>query len=252
MKRLFGLIGFPLEHSFSPEYFKFKFQQEGITDASYNLFAIENLDDIFNLIESFHNLIGLNVTIPYKEKILAYVDEIDDVAIKVGAANTLKILNKGDKKTIKAFNTDVIGFEKSLVNFIGFEKPKALILGNGGASKAVKFVLNNLGIEFKIVSRHNTNETIVYQQLTEELLQSHELIINTTPLGMFPNDSEMPPIPYDFLNSNHYLFDLVYNPPFSVFLQLGNNRGAKVKNGLEMLELQADASWDIWTNQEGK
>ncbi|MFW5759569.1 MAG: shikimate dehydrogenase family protein [Cyclobacteriaceae bacterium] len=243
--KLFGLIGFPLSHSFSRKYFLQKFDQEGISDCDYQLFPIENVDELPKLIQKHPNLKGLNVTIPYKQQVIPFLWQISDSAEKIGAVNVIKIENG----QLYGFNSDYYGFKQSLINFIpGTENIKALVLGTGGAAKAVKIVLQDLRIEYLPVSRGALEEGLTYQELEKkpEVIAEHQLIINTTPLGMSPAVDTAPHIDYQLLTDNHYLFDLVYNPEETLFMQFGSRAGAKVKNGLEMLYLQAEKSWEIW------
>lgn len=242
--RKYGLIGYPLKHSFSPGYFAKKFQKEEIVDTTYDLYPLENITEVQKLLDADIN--GLNVTIPYKKEVIKYIDELDPISEAVGAVNTIRIENG---KT-KGFNTDVYGFENSLTNCFGQTPPsKALILGNGGATKAVQYVLNSLSIDFQIVSRREG--FLNYQDLNQEIVETHTLIINTTPLGMSPNLDACPDIPYEFIGSDHILYDLVYNPEKTLFLQKGESQGATIKNGLEMLHLQAEKSWEYW-NESSK
>jgi shikimate dehydrogenase len=241
----FGLIGYPLGHSFSKKYFTEKFDDEGLSqNYQYDLFPIENVAEIKEIIDNYPELKGLNVTIPYKQSVISFLDEMDESASSVGAVNTIKIQ---DGKT-KGFNTDVIGFKKSLQSFLGETKvKKALILGTGGAGKAVAHVLNQLKIAYQWVSRKSTDEMLDYQSLKGKL-NDFQLIINTTPLGTYPNVESCPELPYQELNGQHFLFDLVYNPAITKFMQRGLDAHCKVINGLEMLYLQADAAWDIWNS----
>ncbi len=245
--RKFGLIGYPLTHSFSKKYFAEKFQREGISDASYELFELEKIGEIESLMAANKNLLGLNVTIPFKESVISFCDDLDETAKRSGAVNCLKIENASMlKRKITGYNTDVIGFEKSLVPLLKPHHQKALILGSGGSSKAVQFVLRKLGIAFKIVSRVAEKNHLSYEALNQEILNEHLLIVHTTPLGMFPNNDEKPQLPYHFIHEKHLLFDLVYNPAATTFLQAGKAMGATVRNGLKMLEIQAEESWAIW------
>lgn len=237
--RKFGLIGYPLKHSFSPGYFSKKFKKEGIADAQYDLYPLEDVDEVKELLA--RGMFGINVTIPYKKKVIPYLDELDPISESVGAVNTIRIENG---KT-KGFNTDVYGFEHSLVKCFGATPPKkALILGNGGATKAVQYVLNKLSIKYQIVSRQLG--FLNYQDLNQAIIESHHLIVNTTPLGMSPKLDTCPDIPYQYLGGDHILYDLVYNPEKTLFLQQGEAKGATIKNGLEMLHLQAEKSWEYW------
>jgi len=244
--KLLGLIGFPLSHSFSKKYFEQKFCEMNLLDFSYQNFELKNISEISNLISQLPNLQGLNVTIPYKKEILNYLTDIDSDAKKVGAVNTLKIF----EKKIIGFNTDIFGFRKSLTSFLD-EKfdSKALILGTGGAAKAVAFVLQELKMKFYFVSRGIKNEkTILYSEIDKQVIENHRLIINSTPVGMFPDVEKFPLLPYEFLTSQHFLFDLIYNPEETKFLELGKKYFCKTKNGLQMLHYQADKSFEIWNS----
>ncbi|MDF1676905.1 MAG: shikimate dehydrogenase [Vicingaceae bacterium] len=244
--RLFGLIGHPLAHSFSKKYFESKFKKEGITNCSYQLFDIENILD-FNTIKNTTELTGLNVTIPYKQSIIEHLDEIDTNAKLIGAVNTIKI-DTATKKT-KGFNTDYYGFKNSLKPFLENTHQRALILGTGGASKAIVHVLKNLNIDCLFVSRTPKKDNeISYQDVNEYVIKHHQLIINTTPLGTYPNIESYPNISYENLTSNHLLYDLVYNPEETVFLKKGKEKGCLTINGLQMLKLQAEKSWEIWNS----
>lgn len=242
--RHFGLIGYPLSHSFSKKYFSKKFKNENLTDAEYNLYPLESIDEFLNLTQQI-NLTGLNVTIPYKEKVIPYLDEIEEEAKSIGAVNTIKFSNK---KTI-GYNTDAFGFEQSLLPLLKKQHTKALILGTGGASKAVVYVLNKLGISTQYVSRNSSANCIAYRELTDEIMNQYKLIVNCTPLGMYPEIEKKPDIPYQMINSEYLLYDLIYNPEESAFLKEGRMRGAQTKNGLEMLYLQAQRSWEIWNKE---
>lgn len=243
----YGLIGYPLKHSFSISYFNEKFQSENI-DAEYVNFEIPRIEDFMEVVEENPNLRGLNVTIPYKEQVIPYLDELDKDTAKIGAVNVIKIIpqGKGDVKLV-GYNSDTIGFTRSIEPLLQSHHVKALILGTGGASKAVFHGLANLGIEATFVSRtKKSNNILTYQELTPEIMQEHTVIVNTTPLGMYPNVDACPDIPYDQLTPNHLLYDLLYNPHETLFMKKGMERGATVKNGLEMLLLQAFVSWEIW------
>ena len=244
----YGLIGFPLSHSFSEKYFANKFLREGITDCVYQNFPIENIGDLGKLITENQDLKGLNVTIPYKEKVLAYLTDSNTIVKSIGACNCIKIQNG----TLSGYNTDAIGFEKSLLTHLRPQHSKALILGEGGAAKAVSYVLEKLGIEYLYVVRRGTsgNGKVLFNDLTNSLIASHTLIVNSTPIGTYPNVLECPPINYEVLNSSHYLYDLIYNPEKTMFLQKGEAKGAIIKNGYEMLLLQAEESWKIWTTED--
>ena len=238
----FGLIGFPLEHSFSRKFFSEKFEKENI-DAVYNLYELENIN-LFSKLVKNENLYGLNVTIPYKEAIIPFLDKIDETAKKIGAVNVIKF-DKNQNQLI-GYNSDCVGFEKSLLPLLKSHHSKALILGTGGASKAINYVLQKLNIETKFVSRTAKKNQLTYQDLTKEIMEQFTIIVNTTPLGMFPKIETFPPIPYIFLTSNHLLFDLVYNPKETAFLKYGLLHGCSIKNGYEMLVEQAIESWRLW------
>lgn len=242
IERLFGLIGYPLSHSFSKGYFAEKFKKENIHDAHYEVFPIPDITLFPDLVHRSHNLRGLNVTIPYKEQVIPYLDALDPEAEAIGAVNTIKI--EHGKTT--GYNSDVWGFEKSLLPQLQPYHLHALILGTGGASKAVAFVLDKLGITYRYVSRNATEEILGYAQLTPELIAEHKLIVNCSPLGMYPNVEACPDIPYAAITEHHLLYDLIYNPEETRFLQQGKAQGAATKNGLEMLVLQAERSWQIW------
>lgn len=243
----YGLIGIPLTHSFSAAYFADKFKREAISDVQYKLFPMGNLSEFPDFISNNPGIRGLNVTIPYKQKIVRYLDEVDESARMIGAVNCIKITKF---RELIGYNTDVFGFEESLKGFLGRKKTKALVLGNGGASRAVQYVLKNRGIEFTVVSRNpfasNQRNLIGYDALDAAAMKAHQLIIQTTPLGMHPNVLSSPAIPYEHIGSKHLLFDLVYNPEETAFLKLGKEAGAKTMNGTEMLHLQAERSWSIW------
>lgn len=245
IKYLFGLIGYPLSHSFSKRYFTEKFQREGITNSAYELFEIKSIDELPRVLEQ-PNLRGLNVTIPYKQQVIAYVDQLDPVAERIGAVNTVRI--RGDRKT--GFNSDYYGFRNSLLPWLN-EAPvsRALILGTGGASLAVVCVFQDLEIDYTYVSRKASEKAISYSNLKKKDLSAYPLIINTTPLGMSPNIDTFPDINYQQLTSEHFCYDLVYNPEETAFMKLAKEHGAQVKNGLEMLHLQAEKSWDFWNKQ---
>jgi shikimate dehydrogenase len=241
--RRYGLIGYPLSHSFSQKYFTDKFQQEGITGCVYENFPLAGIDEFAALIQQNPDLNGLNVTIPYKEKVIPFLTAQSEVVKTIGACNCIKIEN-GE---LTGHNTDVVGFEESLRPLLQPHHRKALVLGTGGAAKAVHYVLNKLGISFYEVSRTPANtRQISYQQVDEAVIKEHEVIINTSPLGMYPKVDECPPLPYEALTSKHYLFDLVYNPAKTLFLQKGEEQGAAIKNGHDMLIIQAEESWRIW------
>lgn len=242
-----------MTHSFSKKYFSDKFEREGIKNSVYDLNEMESLEALPDLLRNTPNLKGLNVTIPHKKNVIPFLDDLDEAsAQRIGAVNTIKIYADG---STKGFNTDYYGFKQSLEEWLdkrgenckGFQ---ALILGDGGAAKAIKVALEDLHVPFRVVSRKKTENSLLYEELTEALMQEHRLIINTTPLGTYPNISASPDLPYHWLNSSHYLYDLVYNPAVTEFLKKGLERGAQTLNGLKMLELQAEKSWDIWVNED--
>jgi len=244
-KNLFGLIGYPLSHSFSKKYFSEKFKREGISNCYYELFPIEKIGDLRKVLATYPNLKGLNVTIPYKEEVFAFLDEIDSSAKGVGAVNVIRI--EGSK--LSGYNSDVYGFSESLKSFIAENNKHpegALILGTGGAAKAVTYVLNQMNMPYCLVSRKAGAERITYDQITPDILAKYSLIINTTPLGMSPQISTFPDIPYHYLGNGQLLYDLVYNPELTTFMRKGNEQGCPTKNGLEMLYLQAEKAWEIW------
>lgn len=238
----FGLIGKNIDYSFSKSYFTNKFEKENL-EHTYENFDLENINQVHSLLKS-EGIKGLNVTIPYKKAIIPYLDEIDSVAQKIGAVNTIKFLDNG--KT-KGFNTDYIGFSNSLQQFLPLQHNSALILGTGGASDAVAFALKLMDFKIAFVSRNISPPNFLYNELDKEIIKDHPLIINTTPLGTFPNISESPNIPYEYLTKNHLLYDLIYNPSETSFLLKGKKRGAKTFNGLEMLINQAEEAWKIWS-----
>lgn len=240
--RKFGLIGFPLTHSFSKRFFAEKFESEGLSDCYFENFQIESVEEIEEILHRHPDLIGLSVTIPHKESIISLLDHVNETVLKIKACNCIKIF--GGK--LSGYNTDVLGFEKSFKEVIRPEYNKALILGTGGASKAVEYVLEKLGFKYKLVSRMPSLNNLSYEQLTPELIASTDVIINATPLGMYPDVLKAPDIPYAAINENHLLYDLIYNPPKTQFLKLGEEKGARIKNGFEMLEIQAEESWKIW------
>ena len=245
---LYGLIGHPLGHSFSKDFFNQKFQTENI-DAQYLNFDIPTIE-LLNEILTRQQIKGLNVTIPYKEKVIPFLDELSEEAKSIGAVNVIKVYQQENKIRLKGFNTDVIGFTESLQPLLNPTHKKALILGTGGASKAVQFGLQQLNIEPLFVSRRNCDNTLTYSQLTSKVMKEHTVVINCTPVGMHPHTDECPEIPYEFIGEGHILYDLVYNPEETLFLKKGKAVGATTKNGLEMLLLQAKAAWNIWTNKD--
>ena len=271
--RLFGLIGFPLSHSFSEKYFTEKFQRENITDAIYKSFPITDINLLPDLIKCHPNLHGFNVTIPYKEAIIPLLDEMDETAKAVGAVNTvlrqpstelaqsaaegLSLTNGSDQKWV-GYNTDVYGFRQSINPFLASHHERALILGTGGAAKAVEFVLREIGVECIFVTRHlersreaGSGKTFLrYADLNEHVMAMCKLIVNCSPVGMFPNLDSAPEIPYEFISKDHFLYDLVYNPAETEFLKRGKEKGAMVMNGMDMLKMQAEEAWRIWNKKD--
>jgi shikimate dehydrogenase len=242
--RKFGLIGYPLGHSFSKKYFTEKFEREGIAGNSYDLYPLEHIGQLGELLLGNSDLAGLNVTIPYKEQVIAYLDSKSAVVEEIGACNCICI----EDGRLIGHNTDVIGFSRSLLPKLKPHHKKALVLGTGGSSKAVTYVLKELGISFLQVSRSPMESMISYADIDQTMLEAYTLVINTTPVGMYPDVEKAPAIPYEFIGANHYLFDLVYNPSRTRFLQEGVMRGATVENGSDMLVIQAEASWEIWNS----
>ena len=244
----YGLIGYPLEHSFSRNYFNEKFRNERI-DAEYDNFEIPSIENFKEVLETTPNLRGLNVTIPYKEEVIRYLDELSAEARAIGAVNVIRVTHKGSKTVLKGFNSDVIGFTRSIESMLEPLHRKALILGTGGAAKAVDYGLKSLGLGTLFVSRTARPGVITYNDVTPDLIRSHKVIVNCTPLGMYPHVDSCPPLPYEAMDSHTLLYDLLYNPDETLFMQKGRQQGAIIKNGLEMLLLQAFASWEMW--QEG-
>jgi shikimate dehydrogenase len=246
----YGLIGYPLTHSFSKRFFTEKFETENI-ESSYDNFEIDSIQKFPEIIRNNPKLIGLNVTIPYKEQVIPFLNELNDSAQKIGAVNTVKITRTSTGVYLKGFNTDTFGFENSIKPLLKEYHKKALILGTGGASKALKFVLNKLGIEFISASIEELKDNeIRYDEVDEKMMAERLLIINATPLGTYPKTESFPAIPYEFITEKHLLFDLVYNPEVTQFMAKGKARGATVKNGYEMLLGQALRSYEIWNNEE--
>lgn len=243
--RTFGLIGYPLSHSFSKKYFTEKFAREGIQDAIYELFPLETIQSFPDLMAQQPGLCGLNVTIPYKEAVIPFLDVMDAGAAAIGAVNVIKV----EKERLTGYNSDAHGFEVSLKQFLEKNNARpggALVLGTGGAAKAVVWVLDRLGIEFLYVSRSEGPGRITYADLDAQYLEAYPLLINTTPVGMAPNTGDCPPIPYHLLSARNLLYDLVYNPELTLFLQRGSQAGCPVVNGREMLYLQAERAWALW------
>lgn len=248
--RRFGLIGYPLSHSFSAGYFAKKFAEAKITDAIYENFPIESIDGFQDLLKKHPDIAGLNVTIPYKEKIIPFLNEIDMEANEIKAVNTIKFIKGQDGKVaLKGYNTDVYGFEQTIRPLLENHHKKALILGTGGASKAIKFILAKLNISYISATIDAPQEhEIKYEDINKQMLEERLLIINATPLGTFPKVDTCPVIPYDYITPRHVLYDLVYNPEVTLFLEKGKAKGAKIVNGLQMLHLQAEKAWSIWNS----
>lgn len=256
----FGLIGYPLTHSFSEKYFTEKFKRENLTDHVYKVFPLPNLSDFPELLKANPDLCGLNVTVPHKIGIMFYLDKLSDAAREIDAVNCIKVIKHHPVESLfsgeitsmrirlEGYNTDAYGFETSLKPLLNRYHQKALILGDGGASRAVAYVLKKLKIKFKFVSRRAKGKQLDYEELNESIIKDHLLIINTTPVGTFPNINDRPTIPYQYLTDKHLLYDLVYNPEQTEFIKKGLEMGCKTKNGLEMLHLQAEKSWEIWNS----
>lgn len=238
----FGLIGYPLGHSFSKEYFTEKFHHLGLDGYTYDLFPVAEIHDIPDILG--RDIIGLNITIPYKTSILDFVEDIHPQALQIGAVNTI---SRTGPQSWKGFNTDASGFRQCVQLWFGSDPlpERALILGSGGTSKAIHFILSDLGVKCSVVSSSGKGD-MSYSALSEEAIRSHLLIVNTTPLGMYPDLLSCPDIPYEFISSQHWVFDVIYNPANTLFLRRSQQMGAKTKNGLEMLYLQADHAWEIW------
>lgn len=249
--REFGLIGYPLGHAYSQQYFEKKFTDLGIDDAKYTLFPISDISKIRNIILSHKNLIGLNVTTPYKELVIPYIDEFDETIIKLGTVNTIKIIRNDDQVFLKAYNTDVLGLRKMIENIDLPKNAKALILGSGGSGKTVAYVLKERGIDSTHVSRNPSSLSVLsYESISKAVMNSHQLIINASPVGMYPQVDNSPNIPYKFITPEHKCFDLVYNPAETLFIEKCAAQGAFTKNGLDMLYEQADKAWEIWNDDE--
>lgn len=240
--RRFGLIGYPLSHSFSQKYFTEKFQREHVSGAVYENFPLATIDELLAVLEKYPDLEGINVTIPYKQDVIPFLWKQNEIVKAIGACNCIKIV----KGKLEGYNTDVAGFEISLEKMLEPYHKKALVLGTGGAAKAVHYVLQKRGIEYMEVSRNPLGRRQISYNDVDEIMHDHLLVVNTTPLGTYPNTDEYPPIAYDMLTPRHYLFDLTYNPPVTTFLKKGQEKGALVKNGGEMLVIQAEESWKIW------
>ena len=246
--KVFGLLGKDISYSFSRGYFADKFKKLGLSTYHYKNFDLQDIKELPAVIKNEEFVSGINVTIPYKEEVIKYLDKLDKTAEEIGAVNTIKFTKRGN---LKGYNTDVVGFEKSIKPFLKKHHTKALILGTGGASKAIAYALKKNDIKFKFVSRNPSGKKEVsYSDLSEEIIKDFTVIINCTPLGTSPNTHLCPNIPYQYLTEKHLLFDLIYNPEISSFLAKGKEKGAAIKNGYEMLELQAEESWRIWNESK--
>ena len=245
----YGLIGYPLGHSFSRDFFNEKFRNEGI-DAEYVNFEIPDISRFPEILTENPDLRGLNVTIPYKEKIISYMDTLSEEARQIGAVNVIRVSKRKGQTYLKGFNSDVIGFTRSIEPLLEPKHKKALILGTGGASKAIRYGLEQLGLEYRLVSRTPREGVWSYNQLTPETMQEYTVIVNCTPVGMYPHPDACPPLPYEAIGHDHLLYDLVYNPEETLFLRKGRGQGAITKNGLEMLLLQAYAGWEFWHSED--
>lgn len=248
--KTFGLIGYKLGHSFSKGFFTEKFEKENLKDCEYVNFELDIINEFPGIFDQKKNICGLNCTIPYKQQIMQYLDEIDAEAAAIGAVNTVKVIDQAGKRILKGYNTDLYGFEHSIRPMLDDKHTKALILGTGGASKAVKFFFEKAGISYvSVTSREALQKNeIHYAHIDAGLMKNYPVIVNATPLGMFPKVETFPDIPYDLITPNHILYDLVYNPLETEFLKKGKEKGAKTKNGLEMLHLQALRAWEIWNS----
>lgn len=245
--RKLGLIGYPLGHSFSKKYYQEKFESENIEGIDYDLYPISKIEDFPNLYKNDKDFYGVNVTIPYKQSVIPYLDELSPEAKSIGAVNCIQIKqSENNQAKLIGYNTDVIGFMNSLKPLLNSKHTKALIFGNGGATKAVCYALAELNIEFKVVSRTKSAKTMTYLELTEDIIRDHKLLINCSPVGTAPNIDVCPDIPYQGITDSHLLYDLIYNPEITLFLQKGREKGASIKNGYEMLVLQAEQNWIIW------
>ncbi len=250
-KHLYGLIGYPLVHSFSMDFFNEKFAAEGI-DAQYINFEIEDLGLLWEIIAEYPNLKGLNVTAPYKEAVIPHLDSLDEDARQVGAVNVIRFVRDqhGALRELQGFNSDVVGFENTLGDVLTPERTRAMVLGTGGAAKAVRTALQRHGVEVQLVSRRKTEHTVVYEEITRAMVAQHTLIVNATPLGKYPDDDQCPDFPYRFLTKEHLCYDLIYNPEETLFMRKSASYGAATKNGIEMLLLQAFDSYNIWTRDD--
>jgi shikimate dehydrogenase len=250
MKKL-GLFGYPVGHSFSKIFFNEKFEKEHLADWQYELYPIEKIEKLKSFLQGEPEIVGFNVTVPYKVAVVNYLDEIDPLALTIGSVNTVCVTDTETGKKLKGYNTDAYGFEKSFLPLVDQNavENKALVLGSGGSSRAVKYVLREMRIPYTTVSRTKHDNRLQYEDLTAQTIKAHNIIINTTPVGMHPNMDDSPGIPYHHIDGSHLLYDLVYNPDETLFLKQGKEQGARTKNGLEMLRLQSDRCWEIWNEK---
>lgn len=244
----YGIIGLPLGHSFSPGFFNEKFQNEGI-DAVYEKYELPEIGSLVEVLASNPELRGLNVTIPYKQQVMEYLDDISEEARAIGAVNVVSVRHEGKKIRLKGYNSDVIGFSRSIEPYLSSYHKKALVLGTGGASKAIEYSLRKLGLETLKVSRRKAEGVITYDEVTPDTVREYNVIVNCTPVGMYPHVEECPQLPYEAMDGHNLLYDLIYNPDSTLFMKKGSEHGAVVKNGLEMLLLQAYASWEFWNKK---
>lgn len=247
--KLYGLIGYPLEHSSSPDFFHRKFEKEGIHDADYCLFPIKEITELPRLVAEHPDLSGFNVTSPYKQAILPYLTRTDNAADTIGAVNTVRVVRENGQTELHGYNTDYIGFAESLMERLPRTPKRALVLGTGGGARAVAYALTGLHTEVTFVSRTQGRNALTYRDLTAEIVEDNQLIVNATPLGMHPAPDGCPDFPYEWLTNRHFLYDLIYNPVETEFLRRGRVRGADTCNGLSMLYLQAEAAWSLWRSQ---
>jgi shikimate dehydrogenase len=248
--RKYGLIGYPLGHSFSQKYFSEKFINEHITDCIYENYPMKDINQLPSLIKEDAELLGLNVTIPYKSEVLRFLESVDPIAADIGSVNVIKIKRSGSKVLLKGFNSDIAGIYDSVKPYLKGDLKKAMVLGTGGSSRSVCHVLKSLGLEVTQVSRESREGVITYSDITRSMIESTDLIVNTTPLGMFPANSSKPDLPYSLLSKKQILFDLVYNPEITAFLESGLKQGCKIITGLKMLHSQAERAWEIWNDDK--
>lgn len=248
-KNILGLIGYPLTHSFSAKYFAEKFEKENIDGYNYQNFEIPSIEEFSDVIKNNPDIVGLNVTIPYKEQIIPFLDELDDEAKEIGAVNTIKVIRENGTVKLKGYNTDIYGFKETLKPLLKQNHYKALILGTGGAAKAVEYVLKNIGLEVLYISRSPKNENErAYSDLNEFAIQDFPVVINSSPVGMYPNVDKCPDLPYEYVTEKNLFYDLIYNPEETLFMKKGAEKGANTQNGLGMLKLQAEKAWQIWNS----